>query len=191
MLLWRNVFSFIIYLKNKNIIDLDLKRYLPQSPYTRCNVLSLNYVLLFIKPFRSIFKYRAKKNSMIMFLISFLSPKPIDTIEIIGDIQGGLLVYHKMGCVIYCNKAGENLSVAQGVTIGKGHKNEHGKDTPTIGNNVRIGPNAVIVGPISIGNNVRVGANTFLKKSVPDNSVVVGNPARIIRMNGIECDIKL
>ena len=51
---------------------------------------------------------------------------------------------------------------------------------PTIGDNVIIYPNSVIVGNISIGSNVIIGAGSVVVSSVPDNCVIAGNPAKII-----------
>lgn len=51
---------------------------------------------------------------------------------------------------------------------------------PTIGNDVWIGPNAVIVGKINIGDNVLIAANSYVNFDVPSNSIVIGNPGRII-----------
>ena len=45
---------------------------------------------------------------------------------------------------------------------------------------------ALILGDIHIGDNVIVGAGTVVTKSVPNNCTVVGNPARIIRRDGIK-----
>jgi hypothetical protein len=50
-----------------------------------------------------------------------------------------------------------------------------------IGNNVYIGMNAIILKGISIGNNVIIGAGSVITQDVPDNCVVAGNPAKIIR----------
>lgn len=50
----------------------------------------------------------------------------------------------------------------------------------TIGNNVFIGMNAMILKGVHIGNNVVIGANSLVNKDVPDNCVVAGNPARVI-----------
>lgn len=50
----------------------------------------------------------------------------------------------------------------------------------TIGNNVFIGMNSVILKGVTIGNNVIIGAGSLVNKDVPDNSVVAGNPARVI-----------
>mgnify|MGYP002638231271 CR=1 FL=1 len=49
-----------------------------------------------------------------------------------------------------------------------------------IGDNVFIGVNSIILPNIKIGNNVIIGAGTIVSKSIPDNSVVVGNPMKII-----------
>lgn len=49
-----------------------------------------------------------------------------------------------------------------------------------IGNNVFIGMNTIVLLGVEIGDNVIVGAGSVLTKSVPPNSVVAGNPAKII-----------
>ncbi|MCR4580916.1 MAG: acyltransferase [Bacilli bacterium] len=48
-------------------------------------------------------------------------------------------------------------------------------------NNVFIGCNSIILGGVRIGNNVVVGAGSVVTKDVPDNSVVAGNPAKVIK----------
>jgi serine acetyltransferase len=50
-----------------------------------------------------------------------------------------------------------------------------------VGNNVFIGSNVVILPNVQIGDNVVVGAGSVVTKSVPQGSVVAGNPARLIR----------
>ena len=51
---------------------------------------------------------------------------------------------------------------------------------PVIGDNVMIGAGAVIIGDISIGNNVRISANAVVLSDIPNDSIAVGIPARII-----------
>lgn len=51
----------------------------------------------------------------------------------------------------------------------------------TIGDNVWIGGNVVILPGVTIGNNVVVGAGSIVAKDIPDNKIAVGNPCRIIR----------
>lgn len=66
-----------------------------------------------------------------------------------------------------------------------------GGGKPTIGDNVFIGCGACVLGAISIGNNVSIGANSVVMKDVPNNAVVVGNPAHIVRLNGEKVNIHL
>lgn len=54
------------------------------------------------------------------------------------------------------------------------------KNVPIIKDNVWVGPNVVIAGPVIIESNVIIGANSFVNKSVPAGSIVAGNPAKII-----------
>jgi serine O-acetyltransferase len=53
-----------------------------------------------------------------------------------------------------------------------------------IGNNVTIGSGAKILGKVVIGDNVVIGANSVVTKSVPDNAVVMGIPAEIVKYIG-------
>ena len=69
-----------------------------------------------------------------------------------------------------------------GTTIGS----VRGKGSPLIGNNIVISAGAKIIGNVKIGNNVMIGANAVVTKDIPDNAVVVGNPAKIVNFNGIE-----
>lgn len=63
-----------------------------------------------------------------------------------------------------------------------GNKKDGRNDlTPVIGDNVNVGANVVIIGNITIGNNVIIGAGSVVVHDVPDNSVVAGNPARVIK----------
>lgn len=66
------------------------------------------------------------------------------------------------------------------VTLGKGRGG-----VPIIGDDVKIFTGASVFGNIRIGNHVRISAGTVVDKDVPDNCVVAGNPARIIKRNGV------
>lgn len=74
---------------------------------------------------------------------------------------------------------GNNVTLYQGVTLG-GTNLERKKRHPTLGNNIIVGAGAKILGPITIGNNVRIGANSVVTNDIPDDSVVVGVPGRIL-----------
>lgn len=93
-----------------------------------------------------------------------------------GKIGGGLTIFHGHGTVIVCERAGTNLTVYQGVTIGKNSKAGREKNMPVVGNNVTVYTNAVVAGGITIGNNVDIAAGAVVLKDVPDNTVAMGNP---------------
>lgn len=96
------------------------------------------------------------------------------------EIGPGFYMGHR-GTVIINGavKIGSNVNIATGVTIGQENRGDR-QGTPTIGNKVWIGTNAVIVGKVTIGDNVMIAANTYINFDVPSNSIVVGSPAKII-----------
>ena len=52
---------------------------------------------------------------------------------------------------------------------------------PIIGDNVTLGVNVTVIGGVTIGNNVIIGAGSVVVKDIPDNSIAVGNPCRVIK----------
>lgn len=95
----------------------------------------------------------------------------------------GLLIQHSIGCVIGGETIGNNCTIYQGVTIGKGNGPDSNHEMPIIGDNVTIAPNSVVFGHIHIGDNVFIGAGSVVKNDIPANSIVAGNPAHILNKN--------
>lgn len=90
---------------------------------------------------------------------------------------------HPVGIVIHPDiKIGKNCTIYQNVTVGAGKKNASGCTIPTIGNNVTIYANSVVIGGIKIGNNTIIGANSLVIHNVPANSIVAGSPAKVIKI---------
>lgn len=95
--------------------------------------------------------------------------------------KGTVFPHDALGCVFHPDvKIGKNCKILHGVTMGgrAGHKG-----LPIIGDNVVIGTHAQLIGNVKIGNNSIVGAGAIVTHDVPDNVVVVGNPARILKSN--------
>lgn len=92
----------------------------------------------------------------------------------------GLRIEHIGGIVINPEaKLGENITILNGALIGAQNRGKY-KGFPTIGNYVWIGTNSIIVGGVHIGNNVLIAPGAYVNFDVPDNSVVLGNPGKII-----------
>jgi serine O-acetyltransferase len=94
----------------------------------------------------------------------------------------GLSIAHYGNIVISQNaRIGKNCRIHTGVNIGASGGNN---EAPQIGDNVYIGPGAIVFGNIHIANNVTIGANATVNKSCDtENCVLAGSPAVIVKEN--------
>ena len=96
-------------------------------------------------------------------------------------IGPGFFIDHGMGVVIgETAEIGADVTLYHGVTLG-GTSLEKGKRHPTIGDRVVIGAGAKVLGAITVGEDSRIGANAVVVNSVPPNSVVVGVPGQVVK----------
>lgn len=95
-------------------------------------------------------------------------------------IDKGFFIGH-FGPIVINSKAkiGKNCNIAVGVIIGQANRGKT-KGYPTIGDYVWIGVNSIIVGNINIGTNVLIAPGAYVNVDVPDNSIALGNPCKII-----------
>lgn len=97
-----------------------------------------------------------------------------------AEFGKGFVIMHGVGVVINSGvRGGENIVIESGVVIGAA-RNGLPVKVPVLGNNIFIGSGAKVLGGIRVGNNVKIGANAVVVKDVPDNVTVVGVPARIV-----------
>lgn len=170
---------FYIKSKNKSLIDQDILRWSNAKKINGSQVKLLLHFLTNSSDFRTIFYFRLE--TIVTHILNIYCPKEkYFKIDITTKLKGGLLTGHPYSTILNANEIGENCYVNHLVTIGE----EKGK-RPTIGNNVSIYTGAIIIGNITIGNNCIIGAGSIVTKSIPDNCVVVGNPARIVKKNGL------
>ena len=87
---------------------------------------------------------------------------------------------HGMGVVVgETAQIGDDVTLYHGVTLG-GTTWDKGKRHPTLGKGVVAGAGAKILGPIFIGDNAKIGSNAVVVKDVPAGATAVGIPARIL-----------
>ena len=125
--------------------------------------------------------------------------------KVIRKIKGGVYTIDElrlygvkigMNCHIYTSKIDINhgylISIGDNVTISNARLLVHDGSTKKllgysrvgrikIGSNVFIGADVIILPTVNIGNNVVIGAGSVVTKDVPSNSIVVGNPAKVIQ----------
>lgn len=95
--------------------------------------------------------------------------------------KGVRFSYGGCGVVIHSRaKVGEKCIIGTCTTIGGRSKIYN---VPQVGNNVYIGSGAKILGDVTIGSNSVIGANAVVLTDVPENCVVAGIPAKIIKKN--------
>ena len=122
--------------------------------------------------------------SLILRMAAFLLFKMTEILTGISlpasaQIGKGLYAGHFGPTILHSHvKMGENCSIGPGVVIGTRGMGDTG--TPVIGDNVYAGTGCKILGSVKIGNNVKIGANAVVLTDIPDGATAVGVQARII-----------
>jgi serine O-acetyltransferase len=101
-----------------------------------------------------------------------------------ADIGPGFLIAHVGGIVIgSLTRIGSNCDIRQNVTFG-GNFNKataDGRTQPWVGDNVSFGVGAAVLGPVTVGSNSIIGANSVVTRDVPENVIVFGVPALVLK----------
>ena len=94
----------------------------------------------------------------------------------------GFRLPHPMGGVILsCRSVGNHCTANAGVIVGRKTNSGYA----VIGNNVDLTVGCKVIGEVHIGNNVIVAPNSVVVKDVPDNAIVSGIPATILKMREV------
>lgn len=167
-------------LSDKTSVDEDIDTWAKKvDTTTQCRSKQLIFLLMFRPQFRNLFYYRVQPKINLIKIVC-----PPDSSLIIADddndIAGGLYFEHAFSTIIAAKSIGKNCIIRQLSTFGVKTSFRHG-EKPTIGHNVDFGANVTCIGNIHIGDNAVVAAGSVVVKDVPDNAVVAGNPAKVIK----------
>jgi serine O-acetyltransferase len=143
-----------------------------------------------VPEFRNLFYYRLSAGGgwpATVAMVSQVFWRPLDSFEInCASIGPGLVVAHGYGAILTAERIGANCTLHQQVTVGWRSLRQRERvfteplRPPILGDNVFLGTGAKVLGGISIGNNVLVGANAVVISDVPDGFTAVGVPARLL-----------
>lgn len=110
-------------------------------------------------------------------------------VEIHPGATLGRRVFIDHGCGVVIGETsiiGDDCTIYQGVTLGGTRLYKGEKRHPTLGRGVVVGAGAQILGGFTVGDDARIGSNAVVVKPVPAGATAVGNPARIILKEDIE-----
>lgn len=178
--LWRLIPAYLIVCasNNKAIIFEEIqhwKKCTRRTEKARFDIFSS--LMLELKEYRTLLQYRLGGYSKL--LLKMLFPG-MDTLYInTPEIGPRLFIQHGFATNISAKRIGSDCWINQQVTIGYTFDSE----PPVIGNGVRISAGAKVLGQIEIGDNAIIGANAAVVKSVEENMIVGGVPAKIIGEN--------
>ena len=175
--LWLYIPHLLVYVfGNKGLINSDLNTIRAQSGFD-----DLPYWLLLLdmlhnnRYYRTLFYHRIGPVASI--LISWYRPgDKYFRIRSGMPIGEGMWIAHPYSTILNAESIGKNFRCIHCTTLGAGKNG-----IPTLGDNVSLGANVVIIGGVKIGDNVTIGAGSVVVKDIPDNSLAVGNPAKVIK----------
>ena len=175
------IFYLLMPFNRKKILleDLDAFYRVEYQRKRLSNITAFYRLMVEYDAFRNVFYYRLKPFHN---MICWFMPK-CKTLEIrVLQIGGGVYIQHGISSQLDAKSIGKNFWTNQNVTVGW-----NGPGNPIIGDNVRIGTGAVVIGPIIIGDNVNIGANAIVTKDVPSNTTIVSPLSHICKRDGIRC----
>lgn len=168
-----------MFIDRKNhLLQKDIERWEQIIGLNKSRYCNFAYLMYQYKEFRNLVIYRSSKKIIGRRIIKLVYPS-LNTLYIEAkEIGGGLFIQHGFSTMISAEKIGENFWINQQVTLGY----KDNTRAPIIGDNVTVTCGAKILGSITIGSNVTVGANAVVVKDVTDNVVVGGIPAKVIKI---------
>lgn len=166
-----------LFSKERGVIVRDIYARKNYNPSLWNQMYDLSKELLLNPYFRTLFYHRT--NGVFAKILRVFYPKASTfIIDVHTQIGGGLQLAHPYSTILNAERIGENVYVNHLVTVGE----KNGK-RPIIEDGVELHANCIVIGGITIGKNAKIGAGAVVTKDVPENAVMVGNPAKMISQN--------
>ena len=179
--------ALLLFTDQGPIIKLDAERWIDTLCPALRRMADLLYLLARYPEYRSLFYFRLLRGSLwsaAVALIARIIFRPCQTLYLTSrEIGPGFFIQHGYATAVSAHRIGKNCSINQCAAIGWTERTR----SPILGDNVSIKNGAKVLGPITIGDNVIVGANAVVVKNVPPNCIVAGVPARIVRRGWSPC----
>ena len=176
------VYLCVLMSPHKRLITMDIERYCQITQFQGSLFISLNWFLTTDKAFRNLLQHRLKNPTrslkcLIHFIIARILWRPLDSLYINTiDIGGGLYIQHGFSTIISAKKIGENCRIFQQVTIG--FKED---ENPVLEDYASVTCGAKVLGRVTMHKNSIAAAGAVVLKDVPENAIVGGVPAKIIK----------
>ena len=174
-----HVFLYCVKSTIRDVINRDLNRRIDITVVKMPKIIMFLYYIHNDRYFRNLYYHRV--GPIWESLIGWW--RPGDKYLVLSKtmtIGPGAYLAHPFSSDLNAKSIGENFSCRNNTTIGNKYDGDN-IHRAVIGDNVTLGVNVTIIGPVHIGNNVTIGAGSVVVKDIPDNSVAVGNPAKVIK----------
>lgn len=186
-----NLYTTMINTKEdlKKCLDADLKRFADKPVSLKDFVLANErwFIYHYMKHLRKMEYCKNVSGGVIgkaRFLYHFLLFKRLGhvmRITVFPNTVGEGFTFYHFGDFTHVAKTcriGKNCTIQPGVVFGK--KTDE-VNSSVVGDNCYIGLGVKILGTVHIGNNVKIGANAVVTRDIPDDCIVAGIPAKIIK----------
>lgn len=176
------VYFCVLLSPHKKLIKMDIERYCKITDFKGGIFTSLNWFLTEDRAFRNLLQHRLKNPTRslrcwIHFIIARVLWKPMDSLYINTlNIGGGLYIQHGFSTIISAKSIGENCRIFQQVTIGY-----RGEECPVLEDYASVTCGAKVLGGVTMHKNSIAAAGAVVLKDVPENAIVGGVPAKIIK----------